>query len=575
MNVGPSRKITSAWRPSLRLMGAWTLLDVLFNLRFPGPEPALWYLLPSLDATALVGMVAMCAGRGRRAPRALIVAAAVLVVAVRLFRIGDGVNRRYFNRPLTLGLDLPLAMDLIRLLGDTVSHPLLLVALPVALGVLVGIGALAAWALRAAERALSVRDVRAVFAGLVATAALASLATLQRGAPAPAEAGPAAGGSVAGTYVAGAAEDQRRSGAFGASALPRLLREADFAAHLSRYRDAQAVRIEAAGRALAATPHDLAKLKGAPIFVFIIESYGAVTLDQPDHAGRLGPVWDAAAAALEAHGFTVASSLLDSPTYAGRSWLAHTTLTTGVRTTELVTDSLIQRRRPATLARFFHDAGYRTVLVQPANHFPNLVRWLYDFDTVYSGWDFDYRGPTYRWANMPDQYVIDFVHRREVTAARAPLLAVYTLITSHAPWSDQPPVVSDWASIGDGAVYRALPVTHFPVTWINLGDAAEAYDRSVAYDIEVITAYANRVLANDALVIVLGDHQPVAEVTRFSNSMAVPIHVLSRNAALVAPFRARGYTPGLRPARTSHPPAGMETFLPDLLADLSGPSPAP
>ena len=41
-----------------------------------------------------------------------------------------------------------------------------------------------------------------------------------------------------------------------------------------------------------------------------------------------------------------------------------TTLTTGVRTTEPVTDRLVQGRRPATLARFFDDAGYRTVLVQ-------------------------------------------------------------------------------------------------------------------------------------------------------------------------------------------------------------------
>jgi hypothetical protein len=42
------------WRTILRLLGAWTLLDLLCNVRFPGPEPALWYLLPSLDATALL-----------------------------------------------------------------------------------------------------------------------------------------------------------------------------------------------------------------------------------------------------------------------------------------------------------------------------------------------------------------------------------------------------------------------------------------------------------------------------------------------------------------------------------------
>jgi hypothetical protein len=551
------------------LLGAWTLLDALFNLRYPGPEPALWFLLPSLDAAVLMAIAAAFAARGRRMPRAIVVAAAVLVAAVRLFRVGDGVNRRYFNRPLTLGLDLPLAMDLVRLLGDTGSRLALIVEILLAAGALVLVGLLAAWALRAAERALAARAARATFVAALALAALASLAI---------PAASAGAGSVPGTYVAGAARDDRRVGAFGDSALPRLLREAAFAARVDRYRAAQADRIAAVDRALAAAPHGLERLGGAPVFLFLIESYGAAVLDQPDHAARIGPVYDGAAAALAGHGFTVASGLLESPTYAGRSWLAHTTLTTGVRTTELVTDRLIQTRQPPALAGFFHAAGYRTVLVQPANHFRNLPRWLYGFDRVYSGWDFDYRGPSYRWAAMPDQYVLDFVHRREVapapegTPARAPLLATYTLITSHAPWSDLPPFIDDWSRIGDGAVYRALPTEHFPISWINLPDAALAYDRSVAYDLQVIVDHAIRFVPPGALVIVLGDHQPVAEVTRFSTSTAVPIHVFSRNPALVAPFRARGYQPGMRPSREGAPPRGMETLLPDLLADFSVPT---
>jgi len=125
--------------------------------------------------------------------------------------------------------------------------------------------------------------------------------------------------------------------------------------------------------------------------------------------------------------------------------------------------------------------------------------------------------------------------------------------------------------IGDGAIYAGLPIARFPITWTNLADAAEAYDSSIAYDLQVIVDYVDRFVASDALVIVLGDHQPVADVTRFSGSSAVPIHVWSRNPAFIAPFRARGYTPGLRPARVA-PPRGMETFLPDLLADFSTPS---
>jgi hypothetical protein len=46
--------------------------------------------------------------------------------------------------------------------------------------------------------------------------------------------------------------------------------------------------------------------------------------------------------------------------------------------------------------------------------------------------------------------------------------------------------------------------------------------------------------------------------------------VLSRNAALVDPFAARGYTEGMRARRAAAPPRGMETFLPDFLHDFSG-----
>jgi hypothetical protein len=497
-----------------------------------------------------------------------VVLGAVFVTAVRLFRFADGGSRRYFNRPINLGLDLTLSMDGVRLLADTMSHALLVLLVPLAFAALLALGLAAAWALRVAERSLAAPATRAIFVGTVAVAGVVSLAIgITPDVP------DAAAGVAPGVYVAGAARDARRVGAFGDSALPRLAREVDFAVHLDRYRQAQTARIEATERTLATLPHSLDKLGHASVFLFLIESYGAVVLDEPDHARRLAPVYAAATASLEAHGFTVASSLLSSPTYSGRSWLAHTTLTTSVRTTDVVTDRLIQARRPATLAHFFHDAGYRTVIVQPANHYRTLPRWLYDFDAVYSGWDFDYRGPTYRWASMPDQYVIDFIQRHEVAPARGPLLVTYTLITSHAPWSDQPPVVADWSRIGDGALYAGLPVSRFPITWTNLPDAAQAYDHSIAYDLEVIVDYVDRFVAGDALVIVLGDHQPVAEVTRFSGSSAVPIHVWSRNPAFIAPFLARGYTPGLRPSRGASP-RGMETLLPDLLGDFSTPKAA-
>src|SRR6185295_10364909 len=108
--------------------------------------------------------------------RGVTVVLATLVVVVRLFRFGDGVTRRYFNRPFSLALDLPVSGELVRLLNSTVSRPLLLVGTAAAVAILVGMGALTVWSLRQAERYFATPAHRRLFAasvaGLVAISAL-------------------------------------------------------------------------------------------------------------------------------------------------------------------------------------------------------------------------------------------------------------------------------------------------------------------------------------------------------------------------------------------------------------------
>jgi hypothetical protein len=142
------------------------------------------------------------------------------------------------------------------------------------------------------------------------------------------------------------------------------------------------------------------------------------------------------------------------------------------------------------------------------------------------------------------------------------------LISSHAPWNQLPAFVEDWSALGDGSLFASRPAIRFPVGWINLAAGSEAYLASIAYDLRVLAAYVTRFVAGDTLIIILGDHQPVAEVTGGSASTAVPIHVMSRNPAHIDAFLARGYARGMRPPAIATP-AGMETFLPALLADFS------
>ncbi|HEY2406039.1 MAG TPA: sulfatase-like hydrolase/transferase, partial [Polyangiaceae bacterium] len=316
------------------------------------------------------------------------------------------------------------------------------------------------------------------------------------------------------------------------------------------------------------TPHDLAKLDHRSVHLILVESYGQTVLERPFYVQELAATFDRFERTLGARGFQIVSSVLDSPTYGGRSWLAHATLATGVNTGNDLDYEILSAKKPRTLASFFRDAGYLTVLAQPGTTRPWPNGDYLGFERKYYAWNFDYAGPSYAWATMPDQYVLDFIRRRELEHPARPLFAQYVLVTSHAPWSDQPEIVPDWSKLENGAIFRQMPSVHYPITWPKFANASEAYARSLRYDFDVLAHFIAHAIADGSLVIILGDHQPVSDITDGATSHGVPVHVLSRDPALLAPFIARGYTPGLRVHRPgSHP--GLDTFLSSLLADFS------
>ena len=427
--------------PSLVLLGAWALLDALFNLRNLSEGPSLWFLLPSLDVVVLLALIAALRATGRRLPdpaRALIVG---LALFARIFRSSEGLIDQHFHRPLSLYLDLPLLPELARLLRSTVSprgwrsvfsapsRPSRWWLPPP-----MGAGGRRARVLR--DRAA--RAVRGGRAGL--RAAVAAVAERQ----------------LSHLHV----------GLFGASVALRLAREASLPAPRRRLSAAAHPGIATVQAHLRRTPSALDRLHGADVLLFLVESYGETAMTQPALASRLEPVYRAFEADLGARGFGVASSLLVSPVYGGGSWMAHATLATGVRIEDGIAYSLLLAARPPplTMAGFFRAAGYRTVLVQPGTTRPWPEGEVVGFDRKYYEADLGYRGPSFAWATMPDQYTIDFVHRAEVAApARAPLFIEYALVCSHAPWSALPRVQADWDSLrGGGAISASSRRSPFP-----------------------------------------------------------------------------------------------------------------
>ena len=177
-----------------------------------------------------------------------------------------------------------------------------------------------------------------------------------------------------------------------------------------------------------------------------------------------------------------------------------------------------------------------------------------------------YTGPKYAWAPMPDQYVLDFARRRLAKRA-GPRFVEYALVISHMPFSPRPRYVDDWESLGDGHLYRSQEPVDYEVSLPDLSKASHAYLGCIGYDLRVVTEYITKYGERDGLYIVLGDHQPLADVAGADATYDVPVHVISQEADLLAPFEARGYVPGWAPA-PSTPATPMEGLLAAFLQDF-------
>ena len=545
----PRRRASKPWGhlapPTLRFVAAVLLLDTMVNLRFPLDEPAFWYLVPSTDVAVILlnyGIVGLLNGRIPRWLHGVVVAWLFLV---RFLRLGDGIKGRYFEQRFNAYSDLGLIPDGFRFLHSTRPIWEIVLGTTLALALLVGLGFACYRALREVDAYL--RDRRQA---LVACVLLA----------------------VSYVWVAatdhGVKFDPFYSDGFAASAMSRLEEEVSFVWNVKSQRAGYGALIVQTEAMLDGLPSDLSKLHGANVYLILVESYGRTMFELPAHIDASKATYDAFQKNLTAAGFTLATGILNSTTYGGQSWLAHATLDTGVAVHGQLEYEIVSAKRPKSIATFFKRAGYRTVLAQPNTTRAFSGSTFYDFDREYLNKDFDYHGPDYAWATMPDQYVLDLVRRRELDAAKQPLFIQYVLVSSHAPWARLPRPLDDWSKLGNGSVFLKQPLDEFPIEWPHFENATEAYGKSIIYDFEILERYLTDYVKDGSLVIILGDHQPVAEVNGDSWEMGVPVHVLSRNPELVKPFITRGYRRGVRPNLAGFP-LGLETLLPNLLVDYS------
>jgi hypothetical protein len=247
----------------------------------------------------------------------------------------------------------------------------------------------------------------------------------------------------------------------------------------------------------------------------------------------------------------------------GQSWLAHGTLESGLWLADQRLYDLLVISERLTLTKAFAAAGYRTIAVKPAITMPWPEGPHFGYQKIYAAEDMGYAGLPYNWVTMPDQYTFAAFEQFERSAAERdqPVFAEFSLISSHAPWTHIPPVVEDWSSIGDGAIFSQWAEIGDPphVVWADPERVREQYAKSVRYVLDVLAAYAADYVDEHTLLIVVGDHQPAPLVTGAGVTRDVPMHVIAGDPKLLEPFKDWGFVAGMRPDEAA-PVHRMDAF---------------
>ncbi len=528
----------------LKFIPAAFFLNILLNIRYPASDLPLWGLLKlSPETLVIILIIWLTVILKIRFQPAVYIPLTLGVIFLRLFKLGDVLIPMYFYRAFNLYLDSRLLPDLFHLLYTTLSSRAFFFWVTSAGVLLAAIVWLVWFSLKTIHHCLLIAQNHRWIPGTV----LAGLIMFSQ-------------------FPGGGRLDPDRI--FTGGLFLRVVEEIDFILQVKMHRAKHMAVIGSALEKSRTTPYSLDKLQGADVFVFFVESYGQTIFDDARHFPLIKSDLTAIEKSLNEQGFEVLSKFVSSPTYGGASWLAHATLSTGVHVNNQMRYNILITSQLKTLARYFNAAGYRTVRAMPGTQWPWPQGEFYGYQAKYYAWHFDYQGPMYGWSTMPDQYVIDFIRRREIETTTRPLFVEFNLVSSHAPFHRQPPYVEDWSLIGDGSIFQDLEVITFPIIWPDLSNAAEGYVASIHYDLRVIAEFITQYVKRPTIIIVLGDHQPSVHLTGKNHIWAVPVHVISRNAGLLSPFKNRGFLPGLVPVQSSSP-RGMESLTFELLEDFS------
>jgi phosphatidylglycerophosphate synthase len=314
----------------------------------------------------------------------------------------------------------------------------------------------------------------------------------------------------------------------------------------------------------AVPPNRLLKgLRGKDVLLVFIESYGQLAVQGTSFSSAIDDVVNAGTRQFQAAGFSSRSGWLISSTWGGGSWLADSTLQSGVWVDTPSRYSELIASKRLTLSAAFRRAGWRTIADLPATHvawpegnaFYHYEKTLVEarWEVEQESWDREslgYRGPGFGFSPMPDQYALQGLQRLELaTRHRPPVFSEIFLTSSHEPWTCIPPLIA-WNRLGNGSIFYRLPIEHTGLT-----NPQQGYAESIQYSLRALYSFVERYGTKKTVLIVLGDEQPARIKQPAGHD--VPITIIARDPNVISRLNSWGWTDGMLPA--SKAPVWLES----------------
>lgn len=320
----------------------------------------------------------------------------------------------------------------------------------------------------------------------------------------------------------------------------------------------------------------LAGLRGKDVLLVFVESYGQIAVQDSFYSPQVDAILNEGVKTLDDAGFSSRSAFMTSPTFGGSSWLAHSTLQSGLWVDNPHSYDEILASSRMTLSAAFKRAGWRTVTDIPSSKSP----WppgehLYHFDTMYGTTDVGYKGPAFSYAKIPDQYTLQAFYQRELAPSpRRPVMAEIDLVSSHTPWAPLPQMVP-WDDVGDGSVYDPMPSQgeNPSVVWRDANQVKAAYGQSIEYSLTALISFIETVHDDNLVVVMLGDHQPATVVSGENASHNVPISIIAHDPAVMDRVASWGWQDGLLP-NSQAPLWRMDAFRDKFLTAFGSSAPS-